>query len=237
MYELIESRRPWLAPLARIEGRPRVPRHWRGRRTAVGHRHIDGSTCEGRDRSRPWTVDHACEENDCLDHVECITRGENLRPRHARERGELRTGPRSFAAAAETSAGIRPGWCVYFDDLNTPWAIKLSKPVGEYPLLGFEPLRDPNLEVVPKLIKVRHINIQTAGWKQRSLPIGTEQHRLALLRVGVPNINLELPTLDSSIGTWRIGYVGPESRAFNPPVQKHAVVEHAHTAGPGVAPY
>jgi len=43
-------------------------------------------------------------------------------------------------SAAAASSSVRPGWYVYFDDLNAPWAIKLSKAVGEHPLLGFEPL-------------------------------------------------------------------------------------------------
>jgi hypothetical protein len=39
-----------------------------------------------------WTIDHTCGEKDCLDHLEAVTRGENLRRRHARERGELPIG-------------------------------------------------------------------------------------------------------------------------------------------------
>ena len=39
-----------------------------------------------------WTIDHACGEKDCLDHLEAVTRAENLRRRHARARGELPTG-------------------------------------------------------------------------------------------------------------------------------------------------
>jgi HNH endonuclease len=39
-----------------------------------------------------WTIDHSCGEKDCLDHLEAVTRGENLRRRHARERGELPIG-------------------------------------------------------------------------------------------------------------------------------------------------
>ena len=39
-----------------------------------------------------WTIDHACGEKDCLDHLECVTRAENLRRRHARDLGQLRTG-------------------------------------------------------------------------------------------------------------------------------------------------
>ena len=39
-----------------------------------------------------WTIDHVCGEKDCLDHLECVSRAENLRRRHARERGELPTG-------------------------------------------------------------------------------------------------------------------------------------------------
>jgi hypothetical protein len=41
---------------------------------------------------RGWTIDHACSEKDCLDHLECVSRAENPRRRHARERGELPTG-------------------------------------------------------------------------------------------------------------------------------------------------
>jgi len=48
------------------------------------------------------------------------------------------------------------------------------------------------------------------------------------LRVGVHNIALELPMVDGTIGSWRIGYVGPESGAFNPRVRK--------TGGSEVAP-
>ena len=49
-----------------------------------------------------WTIDHTCGEKDRLDHLEAVTRGENLRRRHARERGELPIGhagmlPRSSA--------------------------------------------------------------------------------------------------------------------------------------------
>ncbi len=103
----------------------------------------------------------------------------------------------------------------------------------EHPLLGFEPLRDPNLEVVPKLIKVRHIYIQTADWKQRLLPVATEQHLHALHRVVVHNITLELPMLDSNTGVWRIPYVGPESGAFNPRVRKRAGTQEVPRPSPG----
>jgi hypothetical protein len=39
-----------------------------------------------------WTVDHTCGLKDCLDHLEAVTLAENLRRRHARERGELPVG-------------------------------------------------------------------------------------------------------------------------------------------------
>ena len=39
-----------------------------------------------------WTIDHACGLKDCMDHLECVTRAENVRRRHARERGELPIG-------------------------------------------------------------------------------------------------------------------------------------------------
>jgi hypothetical protein len=107
------------------------------------------------------------------------------------------------ASARATSTTIRPGWYVYFDNLNTPWAIKLSKAIGEQPLLGFEPLRDPNLDVVPRLIKLRHINISIPSpvykeWKQRSVPVATEQHYIALLRLlsTIPDLRIELPLVE-----------------------------------------
>ena len=31
-----------------------------------------------------WTIDHTCGLKDCMDHLECVTRAENLRRRHAR---------------------------------------------------------------------------------------------------------------------------------------------------------
>jgi hypothetical protein len=46
-----------------------------------------------------WTIDHTCGLKDCLDHLEAVTLGENLRRRHARERGELPIG----------HAGLTPG--------------------------------------------------------------------------------------------------------------------------------
>lgn len=134
------------------------------------------------------------------------------------------------SAAAEASSGIRPGWYIYVDDLNTPWALKLPKSIGEQPLLGFQPLRTPNLAVVPKLVKLRHVNVFTADWKQRSLPVATEQHRLELMRLErtTPDFTLELPTLAGGIRAWRIGYFGPESGAFNPRVRKQATTELAN---------
>jgi hypothetical protein len=69
------------------------PRFWRGRKQGgwtqaypLIYRWEQGPI------PKRWTIDHACGEKDCLDHLECVTRGENLRRRHARERGELRTG-------------------------------------------------------------------------------------------------------------------------------------------------
>jgi hypothetical protein len=69
------------------------PRFWRGRKQGgwtqaypLIYRWEQGPM------PKRWTIDHACGEKDCLDHLECGTRGENLRRRHARERGELRTG-------------------------------------------------------------------------------------------------------------------------------------------------
>jgi hypothetical protein len=109
------------------------------------------------------------------------------------------------SAAAGASSDIRRGWYVYFDDLNAPWAIKLSTAVGEQPLLGFEPLCDPNLEAVPKLIKLRHINISIPSpvwkeWKQRTVPV--HQHRVALMRLQrtTPELTIELPTADGEPG-------------------------------------
>jgi hypothetical protein len=42
--------------------------------------------------------------------------------------------------------------------MDTPWAVKLPRSVGEHPLLGFQPLHDPNLEVLPEALKLRHVN-------------------------------------------------------------------------------
>jgi hypothetical protein len=44
-----------------------------------------------------WTIDHACGEKDCMDHLECVTRAENVRRRHAREQGALSTGHTGMA--------------------------------------------------------------------------------------------------------------------------------------------
>jgi HNH endonuclease len=69
------------------------PRIWLGRKRggyAASYRLI--YTWEVRAIPAGWTIDHACGEKDCMDHLECVTRAENLRRRHARERGELRTG-------------------------------------------------------------------------------------------------------------------------------------------------
>jgi hypothetical protein len=83
--------------------------------------------------------------------------------------------------------------------------------------------------VVPKLIKLRHINISIPspvwkGWKQRTVPVATEQHRLALMRLqhATPDFTIELPTADGSLANWQLGYFGPESGAFNPRVRKRA---------------
>ena len=133
------------------------------------------------------------------------------------------------SAAAAAPSDIRPGWYVYVDSENSPWAIKLSKAIREHPLLGFEPLHDSNLEVVPKLIKLRHINLFIPSpvykeWKQRSVPVATEQHRLALMRLQrtIPDLRIELPTADGSLARWQLGYFGPESGAYNPRVRKRA---------------
>jgi hypothetical protein len=51
-----------------------------------------------------WTIDHTCGEKNCLDHLEAVTRGENLRRRHARERGELPIGHAGMAPPGQ--AGV-----------------------------------------------------------------------------------------------------------------------------------
>ena len=62
-----------------------------------------------------WTIDHTCGEKDCLDHLEAVTRGENLRRRHARERGELPIGhagmlpPNSAGSAKSDPPTAEPG--------------------------------------------------------------------------------------------------------------------------------
>ena len=83
--------------------------------------------------------------------------------------------------------------------------------------------------MVPKLIKVRHINISIPSpvykeWKQRSVPVATEPHRIALLRLQrtIPNLNIELPTADGNQARWQLSYFGPESGAYNPRVRKRA---------------
>jgi len=69
------------------------PRYWRGRKHGgwtQAYRLI--YQWELGPIPRRWTIDHTCGEKDCLDHLECVKRAENLRCRHGRERGELRTG-------------------------------------------------------------------------------------------------------------------------------------------------
>jgi hypothetical protein len=50
-----------------------------------------------------WTIDHACGLKDCLDHLAAVTRGENLRRRHARERGELAIGHAGMTSPGGTA--------------------------------------------------------------------------------------------------------------------------------------
>ena len=57
-----------------------------------------------------WTIDHTCGEKDCLDHLEAVTRGENLRRRHARERGELPLGH-----GTATPSGSSGGTSAHFE--------------------------------------------------------------------------------------------------------------------------
>jgi hypothetical protein len=126
------------------------------------------------------------------------------------------------SGAAEASPEVRPGWFIYVDSLNTPWAIKLPKSIGEHPLLGFQPLRNPNLEVLPKLVKVRHVNLWSTDWpdgkvRNRSVPSGTEPQRLAVSR---SDLTLELPTIDGRTATWHFGMSVGETGAFNPRVRK-----------------
>jgi hypothetical protein len=133
------------------------------------------------------------------------------------------------SALADATSDARPCWYVYVDSLNTPWAIKVPKSIGEHPLLGFQPLRTLNLEVVPRLIKVRHINLWSTDFpdgkvRSRSVPVGTEQQRLAL-QLQVANITLELPTADGGTATWRLGTSVGESGAYNPRVRKRAAIQ------------
>ena len=93
VYALIEVDRDgwrrWRGPVDAKQ----YPRFWRGRKQGgwtQAYRLI--YLWELGPIPKHWTIDHACGEKDCLDHLECVTRGENLRRRHARERGELRTG-------------------------------------------------------------------------------------------------------------------------------------------------
>lgn len=72
-----------------VDGYPRVWLPWK-RRYEQAHRVI----CEWENGPIPkgWTVDHVCSIKACCSHLEAVTRAENLRRRHARERGEIPTG-------------------------------------------------------------------------------------------------------------------------------------------------
>jgi hypothetical protein len=63
-------------------------------------------------------------------------------------------------------------------------------------------------------------------WKVRTLPVGTGQHCLALLRLQkTPDLTIDLPTTAGTLATWRIGYFGPESGAFNPRIPATASMQ------------
>jgi hypothetical protein len=113
------------------------------------------------------------------------------------------------SAAMTASSDIRPSWYVYVDDENVPCAVRVQKFVAEQPLLGFQPLHDRNLEVLPSTAKMQHVYAVAADWRKRSLPIATEQHRLALYplrRALAPaELTFELTNVDGTTEPWRFG--------------------------------
>ena len=80
-----------------VDGYPRV---WVPTRRKYEQAHRLICEWEHGVMQKGWTVDHVCDIKACVDHLEACTRAENLRRRHARERGELPTGHAQYADVA-----------------------------------------------------------------------------------------------------------------------------------------
>lgn len=80
------------------DGYPRVWVPWE-RRYVQAHRLV--FAWEQVPIPKGWTIDHTCDLKACLSHLEAVTRAENLRRRHARERGELPRGHEQFEPAKQ----------------------------------------------------------------------------------------------------------------------------------------
>ncbi|MGH2350622.1 MAG: restriction endonuclease [Chloroflexota bacterium] len=85
------------------------------------------------------------------------------------------TAPPVNPAGASQHEGTRSGWYVYAHGETVRYAVKLPRSVGDHPALGFEPLADPDMPILPGGIPMRYAKLVDARDRRRSrtVPVGT----------------------------------------------------------------
>jgi hypothetical protein len=110
-------------------------------------------------------------------------------------------------AGARTAGG--GAWYVYTVGLNESrgvgvttgarYAVRLPRSVGDHPALGFEPLTDPDLPILPATARMRLavLSKKTAveGVRRRTIPVGTDAALKALR-------SIDLVGRDGATATW-----------------------------------
>jgi hypothetical protein len=114
-----------------------------------------------------------------------------LRERWAQELARIDEAPAPAASVrpggAAGRAATRGSWYVYVEEGQRRYAVKLPPSIGGHPALGFEPLTDPDLPVLPALVRIRQLTLVsgvggTGPRRVRTVPVGTPRTLYALLR-------------------------------------------------------
>jgi hypothetical protein len=86
--------------------------------------------------------------------------------------------------------------------------LPLPASVGGHPALGFEPLRDTDLPILPASVRLRQITVSgqredTEQWLHRTVPVGTPETFRARLR-GESRVPLEFVLRDGTAVTFLV---------------------------------
>jgi hypothetical protein len=160
--------------------------------------------------AREWMADKPMEAWDAYDLQQ------RWAPEIAQTTEALAAAPPAVTPTGAKATGRSTGQSAWYvcADGGQRYAVRLPRSIGDHPALGFEPLTDPTLPILPASAHMYFVVLKKVGdyRRTRTVPVGSIQVQSALIhKAYVEQRRIEFVGRDGTTTSWQVSHGWTES--------------------------